>query len=128
MSEQPSVDVERRRKADKPTERAEAPIRRQTGGGGGGPSRPSGGGGINIPTKGKMGGCGGILILILIIGYYLLSGGGGGNQETHSSFGRANRKQSNHAKPTHQHTTPNAGTCGWTNWPELAGDAVPGRG
>ena len=82
MSDQPSVDVERRRKADKPTERAEAPIRRQAGGEGGGPSRPSGGGGINIPTKGKVGGCGGILILILIIGYYLLSGGGGGNQET----------------------------------------------
>ena len=82
MSEQPSVDVERRRKADKPTEPAEAPIRRQTGGGGGGQSRPSGGGGINIPTKGKMGGCGGILIIILIIGYYLLSGGRGGNQET----------------------------------------------
>lgn len=82
MSDQPSVDVERRRKADKPTERAEAPIRRQAGGGGGEPSRPSGGGGFNIPTKGKVGGCGGILILILIIGYYLLSGGGGGNPET----------------------------------------------
>jgi len=82
MSDQPSVDVERRRKADKPTERAEAPIRRQTGGGEGGPSRPSGGGGINIPSKGKMGGCGGILILIVIIVYYLMSGGGGGNQET----------------------------------------------
>jgi hypothetical protein len=81
MGDHPSVDVERRRKADKPTERAEAPIRRQTGGEGGGPSRPSGGGGFNIPTKGKMGGCGGILVLILIIGYYLLSGGGGGNQE-----------------------------------------------
>ncbi len=71
MSEQPSVDVGRRRKADKPTEHAEAPIRRQTGGGGG----------FNIPSKGKMGGCGGILILLLIIGIYLLSGGGGDNQE-----------------------------------------------
>ena len=82
MSEQPSMDVERRRKADKPTERAEAPIRRQTGGDGGGPSRPSGGGGFSIPTGGKLGGCGGILVIILIIGYYLLSGGGGGNQDT----------------------------------------------
>ncbi len=78
MSNEPEVDVERRRKADKPTQRAEAPIRRQTGGtggaGGGGSYQPSGGG-FNIPTKGKLGGCGGILILILIVGYYLLSGG-----------------------------------------------------
>ena len=79
MSNQPEIDVERRRKADKPTERAEAPIRHQTGGGGtggGGTYKPSGGG-FNIPTKGKMGGCGGILVIILIIAYYLLSGGGG---------------------------------------------------
>lgn len=82
MSEQPSVDVERRRKADKPTERAEAPVRRQTEGGGGGPSRPSAGGGLTIPTGGKLGGCGGILVLILIVGYYLLSGSGGGSQDT----------------------------------------------
>lgn len=77
MSNQPEIEVERRRKADKPTERAEAPIRRQTGGaggGGGGSYKPSGGG-FNIPTKGKMGGCGGILIIILIIAYYILSGG-----------------------------------------------------
>lgn len=84
MSDRPSIDVERRRKADKPTERAEAPIRRQTGEGGGGPSRPSGGGGFNIPTKGKMGGCGGGLIIILIIAYYLLSGGGGINPDVSS--------------------------------------------
>jgi hypothetical protein len=82
MSNQPEIDVERRRKADKPTERAEAPIRQQTsgggttGGGGGGSYKPSGGG-FNIPTKGKMGGCGGILVIVLIIAYYLLSGSGG---------------------------------------------------
>jgi hypothetical protein len=76
MSNQPEIDVERRRKADKPTERAEAPVRRQTGGGGGGSNRP-GGGGFSIPTKGKLGGCGGILVIILIIAYYLLSGSGG---------------------------------------------------
>jgi len=83
MSEQPSVDVERRRKADKPAERAEAPIRRQTGEGGGGPSRPSGGGlgGLPIPTGGKLGGCGGVIVIILIIAYYLLSGGGGTNPD-----------------------------------------------
>jgi hypothetical protein len=76
MSNQPEIDVERHRKADKPTERAEAPIRHQTGGGGDGSYRPSGGG-FNIPTKGKLGGCGGILVIILIIAFYLLSGGGG---------------------------------------------------
>ncbi len=82
MSNQPEIDVERRRKADKPTERAEAPIRRQTGGsggsgaGGGGSYQPSGGG-FSIPTKGKLGGCGGILVIILIIAYYLLTSGGG---------------------------------------------------
>jgi hypothetical protein len=82
MSHQPEIDVQRRRKADKPTERAEAPIRRQTGGTGGGPSSPSLGGGFNIPTKGKMGGCGGILVIIIIILYILLGGGGGSDQET----------------------------------------------
>ncbi len=81
MSNQPEVDVERRRKADKPTQRAEAPIRRQTGGtggtgGGGGSYQPSGGG-FNIPTKGKVGGCGGIFLVIIIIVIMLLSKGGG---------------------------------------------------
>jgi hypothetical protein len=86
MSNQPEIDVERRRKADKPTERAEAPIRRQTGGeggsgGGGGSYQPSGGG-FNIPTKGKLGGCGGLIILIVIIAYYILSGGGGTSSQS----------------------------------------------
>lgn len=80
MSDKPSIDVERRRKAEKPTERAEGPIRRETGGTGGAPYRPSGGG-FTIPSKGKMGGCGGALVIIVIIAYILLSGGGGGNQE-----------------------------------------------
>ncbi|HEX9090704.1 MAG TPA: clostripain-related cysteine peptidase, partial [Anaerolineales bacterium] len=82
MSERPSIDVERRRKADKPTERAEAPERRQTGGGDIGPGRPTGGGlmGLPIPSGGKLGGCGGILVIIVIIAYYLLSGGGGTDQ------------------------------------------------
>src|SRR3990170_3823581 len=92
MSDRPSIDVERRRKADKPTERAEAPVRRRPGGsqggpvqpsgGGGGSVRPSGGGGFPIPTKGKMGGCGGILLVIVIIAFYVLSGGEGGDLET----------------------------------------------
>lgn len=88
MSNQPEVDVERRRKADKPSQRAEAPIRRQTGGtgstGGGGSSYQPSGGGFNIPTKGKLGGCGGILVLILIVGYYLLSGGLGSTPQSDS--------------------------------------------
>ena len=82
MSNQPEIDVQRRRKADKPTERAEAPVRRQTGGTGGGPSRPSLGGGFNIPTRGKMGGCGGLIVIIVIIAYILLTGGGGSDLET----------------------------------------------
>ena len=92
MSNQPSIDVERRRKADKPTERAEAPVRRRPGGGEGGPVQPGGGGegsvrpsgtgGFPIPTKGKLGGCGGILVVILIIAFYVLGGGGGGDLET----------------------------------------------
>jgi hypothetical protein len=67
MSDQPEVDVQRRRKAYKPTERAEAPVRRQTNGSGGGPTKPSLGGGFNIPTRGKMGGCGGLIVIIVII-------------------------------------------------------------
>jgi hypothetical protein len=85
MSNQPEIDVERRRKADRPTGRAETPTHRQAGGGGGGSYRPSGGG-FNIPTKGKMGGCGGILIIILIIAYYVFFGGGGADQGSDSSF------------------------------------------
>jgi hypothetical protein len=81
LSNQPEIDVERRRKADKPTERAEAPVRRQSSGGGGGSYTP-GGSGFNIPTKGKLGGCGGILFIIVIVAYYLLSGGGGTNQQS----------------------------------------------
>lgn len=89
MSEKPSIDVQRRRRGTKPTSRAEKPDRQTpsgTGGsgarpGGGGPVRPAGGGGLGIPSKGKLGGCGGILILALVIGYYLLTGGGGGIDE-----------------------------------------------
>jgi hypothetical protein len=79
MSNEPEVEVQRRRRAEKPTQQAEAPIRRQTEGRGGGTGSPFGGGGFNIPTKGKVGGCGGILIIILIIAYYLLSRSGGVN-------------------------------------------------
>ena len=81
MSERPSIDVERRRKADKPTGQAEAPNRRETGGtgGSGGSYRPSGGG-FSLPSRGKLGGCGGAVVIIIFIAIYLLSNGGGGDQ------------------------------------------------
>ncbi len=88
MSNEPEIDVQRRRKADKPTERAEAPSRPPssstggTGGSGGGSYRPSLGGGMNIPTKGKLGGCGGVIVVIVIILYVLLGGGGGSEGDT----------------------------------------------
>jgi len=84
MSNRPEVDVERRRKAGKPIGRADSPTRRQEGDGGGGPIRP-GMGGLNIPTKGKVGGCGSILLIILVIVFYVIFGGGGGEQETDGS-------------------------------------------
>lgn len=94
MSDKPSIDVERRRKADQPRRRAAAPRRQRPSGPGGGSSGgggigPAGGGGLSggggglpIPT-GRLGGCGGAVVLILLVAYYLLSGGlGGGSQET----------------------------------------------
>jgi hypothetical protein len=83
MSNIPSIDVQRRRKGNKPTDRAEAPQRPTGGGGGGGGGgsyKPTGGGfgGLPIPggTGGKLGGAGGCLVIILIIAYVLLGGGG----------------------------------------------------
>ncbi len=116
MGDQPEINVERRRKADKPTQQAPAPIRRQTGAGGGDPYKPSGGG-FNIPNKGKMGGCGGILVIILIIGYYLLSGSGGADLQSEApvyeqpteSNPIANKQPTNTARPTH---VPVAGQTG----------------
>ncbi len=84
MGDEPSIDVTRRRKGNKPTSRAEAPVRQTTGGGGSGASRPTGGSLPTIPTGGKLGGCGGVLVIILIIGYVLLTGGGGGSNEVSS--------------------------------------------
>ena len=95
MSNIPEVDVQRRRKGEKPVRRAEAPVRRDSQGGqgasggssggsfgsggssGGGSFGPGGGGGgLFQPTKGKMG-CGGVVLLVVaVIAYMLLSGGG----------------------------------------------------
>ncbi len=81
MGNEPSIDVQRRRKGNKPTSRAEAPVRQSSDEGGSGASRPTGGSLPTLPTGGKLGGCGGVLVIILIIGYVLLTGGGGGSNE-----------------------------------------------
>lgn len=88
MSNEPSIDVQRRRKGNKPTSRAEAPVRQTTGGGGASSSRPTGGSLPTIPAGGKLGGCGGIIVLILIIGYVLLTGGGGSTEEASTDPGQ----------------------------------------
>jgi hypothetical protein len=85
MANPPSVDVKRRRKGEGPKERAEAPVRRESGESGG-PVRPSGTGGMGgfrMPSKGKMGGgCGGFLVVIVIILYIIFSGGNGLGTDT----------------------------------------------
>ena len=93
MSNTPEVNVQRRRKGEKPTGQAVAPRRRDTGGGQGGSSGGmggssgggtggssfgGGGGGLFTPTRGKMGGCGGIVAIIAIAVLYLLLSGDGG--------------------------------------------------
>lgn len=93
MSNTPEVNVQRRRKGEKPTGQAVAPRRRDTGGGQGGSSGGmggssgggtggssfgGGGGGLFKPTRGKMGGCGGIVAIIAIAVLYLLLSGDGG--------------------------------------------------
>jgi len=93
MSNTPEVNVQRRRKGEKPTGQAVAPRRRDTGGGQGGSSGGmggssgggtggssfgGGGGGLFKPTRGKMGGCGGIVAIIAIAVLYLLLSGEGG--------------------------------------------------
>ena len=94
MSDEPSIDVQRRRRGNKPTSRAEAPVRRPAGEGGSGSSRPTGGG-FSIPTGGKLGGCGGFLVIILIIAYVLISGGGGGGDTTEVATDQSEPVQSN---------------------------------
>ena len=82
MPDKPEIDVQRRRKGEKPTRQAERPVRRKTLSR---PSTPSGsaGGGVTggIPGAsllrsggGKLG-CGGILLIGLFIIVYIISGG-----------------------------------------------------
>ncbi len=86
MSDKPEIDVQRRRKGEKPQRRATAPVRRQTGqatgssGGTGGTI--SGGGGSLLGSagsllgggKGKLG-CGGIAIIVILILFFVFSNG-----------------------------------------------------
>ncbi|CAG0943344.1 partial Clostripain, partial [Anaerolineae bacterium] len=79
MTKHDEVEVQRRRKGEPPTGRAEAP-RRETGGGqGGGAGFPSGGGfrpSGGIPSRGRqVGGCGSILVLIIVVAFYIFSNG-----------------------------------------------------
>ncbi len=97
MTKRDEIEVQRRRKGEPPTGRADAP-RRETGGGqGGGSGFPSGGGfrpSGGIPTRGRqVGGCGSILLLIIVAAFYIFSNGqidltGGGlgdqGQDTYS--------------------------------------------
>jgi len=100
MSNSPEIKVQRRRKGEKPTGQASAPIRRRGSSGGGvsGPSSgtggtPFGGGGFLTPTRGKVGGCGSILVLIVVVVLYLVLSGGQGldlsglQVETPDTFG-----------------------------------------
>lgn len=78
-----NIEVQRRRRGEQPTGRAEAP-RRDTGGGqsgsggfgsssGGGYPRPSSGG---FSSRGRqVGGCGSILLIIVVIAVYIFSNG-----------------------------------------------------
>ncbi|MHB0923621.1 MAG: clostripain-related cysteine peptidase [Bellilinea sp.] len=81
MSNSPEVNVKRRRKGEKPTQQAGAPVRRRGAGGvtsGGSRSGLGGSGGLLTPTRGKVGGCGGLIGIILIIVLYIIFTGGGG--------------------------------------------------
>ena len=82
MPEKPEIDVQRRRKGDKPTRQTQKPTRET----GGDPSRPTSSsktptGGFSIPTivrsgKGKIG-CGGIALIAIVVILYIIFGGGG---------------------------------------------------
>ncbi len=105
MSEQPSVDVERRRKADKPTERAEAPIRRQTGWGWGRSKQTQWRWRVFHPDGGKAGWL--RWHSRHNPNHWLLFAERrrrGQSGYICPSAGTADRKQPNHAKFTHQHT------------------------
>ena len=94
MSNIPEVDVQRRRKGERPTQQAQAPVRRGSQGSqsgqsgsdqsGGGGFLGGGGGGGGLPGGGLLGGgggkvgCGGVILLLLAVAAYVLFSGGGG--------------------------------------------------
>jgi hypothetical protein len=87
MPDKPEIDVQRRRRGEKPTRQAERPVRRETGRPSSTPSGGTTGGGISggIPggsllksSGGKMG-CGGILLVGVVIILYIVMGGGLGD-------------------------------------------------
>ncbi|MBI3173477.1 MAG: hypothetical protein HYZ25_07150 [Chloroflexi bacterium] len=118
MSQDP-IEVQRRRKGQPPSGRAEAP-RRDFGQGGGQSPRPFSGG----PGRGvQLGGCGSVVLLLVVIAFYLLSGGqldlsggsdsGSSQQEPPISSGQ----QDTYSQPVSNFTPPapaaNAGQT-WT--------------
>lgn len=83
MSNIPEIDVKRRRKGERPTGQASAPVRRDfgerpsgTSGGGGSTGFGGGGGGLMRSSGGKMGGCGIILLIVVYVILRLLFSGG----------------------------------------------------
>jgi hypothetical protein len=83
MSNTPRIKVTRRRKADRPTGQAQAPIRRGTGSTGGG--SPFGGFRVPQSSGGKLG-CGSIPIIILIVIIYLFSSQDGGTSDDQYTY------------------------------------------
>lgn len=85
MSDKPEIDVQRRRKGEKPQRRATSPVRRQSGqttgstgdtysSGGSGGSLLGSAGSLLGGGKGKLG-CGGIAIIVILILFFVFSNG-----------------------------------------------------
>ena len=90
MTNTPEINVKRRRRGEKPTKRAEAPVRQDTdetsqpssGGTSFIPASTAGTGGTSMPSMGKMGtGCGGFIVILIIALYLIFSGGLGGGEQ-----------------------------------------------
>lgn len=112
MSNIPEIDVKRRRKGERPSGQASAPVRRDfgerpsgTSGGGGSTGFGGGGGGLIRSTGGKMGGCGIILLIVVYVILRLLFSGGGEiiqPQEYESYQEPAQVSETNTPRPTRQ--------------------------
>ncbi|PKO13803.1 MAG: hypothetical protein CVU39_17405 [Chloroflexi bacterium HGW-Chloroflexi-10] len=118
MSNSPEINVQRRRKGEKPTSQASAPVRRGYGSGSSdGSSSGTGGGGFSMPSKGKLGGCGGFLVIAAVILYVIFSGGGGldlgGNpgdsQEPYANADPTQNYPTSTPRPTRQPVSGDAG-------------------